>query len=77
MNKTRRQKLEMAGDMLDSAKTMVEEVMEEEKDALGNIPENLENSDRAEAMEEAISNLDSAIQSIEEAEEAIDEAKTW
>lgn len=77
MNKTRRQKLEMAGDMLDRAKNMVEEVMAEEQDALGNIPENLENSDRAEAMEEAISNLDSAIQSIEEAEEAIDEARTW
>ena len=74
MNNARRKKLSMAGDILDNAKALVEEVMYEEEDALGNMPENLENSDQAEAMEEAIANLDSAITSIEEAQEAIEEA---
>ena len=74
MNNARRKKLAMAGDILDNAKALVEEVMNAEEDALGNMPENLENSDQAEAMEEAIANLDSAITSIEEAQEAIEEA---
>lgn len=74
MNKARRKKLAMAGDILDNAKAIVEEVMYEEEDALGNMPENLSDSDQAEAIEEAISNLDSAITSIEEAQEALEEA---
>ena len=75
MNKAKRQKLDIAADMLDRAKTIVEEVLENEQDSLNSIPENLEYSDRAEAMEEAISNLESAIFSIEEAQEAVSEAQ--
>ena len=75
MNKARRKKLAMAEDILDNAKALVEEVLYEEQDALANLPENLETSDQAEAIEEAVSNLDTAIAAIEEAQEAIDEAK--
>ena len=53
MNKARRQSLAIAEDLLARAKEVVEQARDEEQDALDAMPENLEYSDRAAAMEEA------------------------
>ena len=61
MNKIRRQRLQAAADLLAQARDVVEQVRDDEQDAIDNLPENLMYSDRAEAMEEAVEALDSAI----------------
>jgi len=75
MNKAKRQKLKLADDLLERAKSVVDEVLHDEEDSLYGLPENLENSMRAEAMEEAVSLLDDALTSIEDAQQAIEEAQ--
>jgi len=66
--------LQAAVDHLGQAVSIVESVREEEKDCLDNMPENLQNSERYEAMEEAVDALEEAIESINEANESIEQA---
>lgn len=75
MNKDRRRRLNVAESFLSEAKFIIENVRDEEEESMANLPDNLEASDRAESMEEAIENLESAITAIEEAEGAISDAK--
>ena len=51
----------------------IEEVQNEEQEAYDNMPENLQESERGEAMQEAIDNLDSAWSSLEEAKDTLEE----
>lgn len=53
---------------------MIEQVRDQESDAMDNIPENLQGSERYEKMENAVDKLDSALEDIEGAQESIDEA---
>lgn len=74
MNKRRRSSIKVAANYLDRAIDLIRDAKEEEQDALGNMPENLQSSERCEAMEEAIDNLEDAISSIDEAKDHIDRA---
>lgn len=67
MNKQQRKELQGYADSLEEIKSNIETMMEEEQDKLDNMPESLQESERGEAMQEAIENLESASSSLEEA----------
>lgn len=71
MNNIRRKKLAKLYEELETSKSLIEEIYDEESEAFDNIPENLEGTERYEKAEEAVDNLDSAISSLEEALEYI------
>ncbi len=73
MNKLRRRQLRAALDLLDEARSILEAVQEGEQEAFDNMPESLQYSERGEAMEETISNLEDAVSSLEEINETFDE----
>ena len=74
MNKRRRLSIKTAISYLDMALDLIRNAKYEEQDSLDNMPENLQSSERCDAMEEAIDNLEDAISSIEEARECADKA---
>lgn len=74
MNKQRRKALDTLYRKIEELRQEVEEVMDEEQDSYDNLPENLQGSERGEAMYEAIDNLDSACRSLDEAMDYILEA---
>jgi len=65
MNDKRRAKLHDAGRMLQHALYAIEQVLDDERDALAGTPENM--SERVERCEGAISDLEDAKASVEEA----------
>lgn len=67
MNDKKRQKLSKAMSLLREAAGYVNDVRDDEDDALSNMPENLQYSDRYEKMENAIDALESASNNIDEA----------
>lgn len=73
MNKLRRRQLRAALDLLDEARSILEAVQEGEQEAFDNMPESLQYTERGEAMEETISNLEDAVSSLEEINETFDE----
>ena len=73
MNKQQRKELQGYADSLDEIRSNIETMMEEEQDKLYNMPESLQESERGEAMQEAIENLESASSSIEEAIDYLNE----
>ena len=74
MNEKRRNTLRNAMDLLTRASIIVDSVCDEESDAMDNIPENLQGTERYEAMEDAIDCLNEASEKIEEARECIEQA---
>lgn len=74
MNKKRRETLRNAVRFLDSAANLISNALEQEEDCLDNIPENLQTTDRYEAMEDAVDYLDDASSLIDEAKDKINEA---
>lgn len=73
MNADRRSRVIKAKQLLEEAKDILEEALNEEDEYRDNIPENLQNSERYEqseacsdAMDSAISEIDLAIESLEE-----------
>lgn len=60
--------------MLERAASLTKTVLDEEGDCLDNIPENLQTSERYEAIERAVDNLEEAVSQIETAQERIEEA---
>lgn len=75
MNKARRKRLEGLYDELVIFSDKIEGLRDEEQLCLDAMPESFEYTERYEAMEEAIDNLDYAISSIEEALSYIESAK--
>lgn len=73
MNKLRRRQLRAALDLLDEARSILEAVQEEEQKSFDNMPESLQYTERGEAMEETISNLEDALSSLEEINDTFDE----
>lgn len=67
MNAKRRFELKTAGDYLSKAKEIVDRVLDEEQDALDNMPENLESSPRVEKMEDAVDILECLAENLEDA----------
>ena len=73
MNKARRSKLDKAYRYLSTAEEIVTEVLEQEQDAFDNLPENLQDSQMACSMEDAISALEDVSDAISEAIQNITE----
>ena len=73
-NKRRKQISEVLG-TLDYLRETIEDIHAEEEEAFENMPESLEGSDRYDAMEEAVSNLEDAVDLVDELIEALENAK--
>ena len=73
MNRKRREILKHAKDHLGAASVLVSQALDEE-DCLGNLPDNLVDSERYEKMENAVDALNDAADGIDEAIEKINEA---
>ncbi len=67
MNIQRRKEISRIETALEELKNDLEIVLEDEQSALDNMPENLQESERATEMQDYIDNLETAIGSIEEA----------
>lgn len=71
MNNKRREILRNAVRFLDSASNLISNALEQEEDCLDNMPENLQMSDRYEAMEAVIDHLEDASSLLDEARDKI------
>ena len=61
MNKTSRRKIQLIINALQDNLNHLEDLKQEEEESFNNLPESLQESERGEAMENAISNLDDAV----------------
>lgn len=75
MNKQRRKSLEDIHNQLTDLRELLDEIREEEEFYRDNIPENLQYSERYEAADNAVSNLENAVISLDEALSSIEEAQ--
>ena len=71
MNKDRRRRLGNAFDLMAKAEEIINSVMEEEQEALDNLPENLQDGERGEEMEEYIETLEEIIEYLQDAQTEI------
>jgi len=67
MNKARRKAIETISDKLTELQEDLQAIREEEEEAYDNLPEGIQDSERGEAMQEAMDNLESAESSIQDA----------
>ena len=58
-------------------KNELEEVMEEEQDARDNLPNNLQDSEKAEKMDDTIGSIEYAIGNLEDSIEILDDAVSF
>lgn len=66
MNKARRKWLQDVSAMIERAKDELEQIRDEEQEAYDNMPESLQDTDRANAMYENIDNLDTMASDLED-----------
>lgn len=71
MNKQRRKNLAETLDMIEQILSIVETVKDEEQEAFDNMPEGIQCSERGEAMEEIIYQLEEIYDSIQSAQDQI------
>ena len=74
MNRARRELLRSARMALTEAESCVTQALDEEQDCLGNMPENLESSERYEKMEAAVEQMEEALEHINAALESVEAA---
>ena len=74
MNKARRKDLGEIYNALARLAECLEELIDEENEALGNIPESLQATDRYQSTEEAVGNLEEALDNLGSAYDLIEEA---
>ena len=74
MNKQRRQNITGISNNLRELQSRIDTLKDEEQDYYDNIPENLQESERAETASNAIDNLQSAFDGLEEVIGYLDEA---
>ena len=74
MNKPRRKELETVQEKLTEMKEMISDILADEQDYFDNIPENLQNSERAENSQIAIDSLENIDSLIEEIDNYINDA---
>lgn len=85
MNNIRRKKIKATIQLLkelvettsvefDNIKSEIESIQDEEQEALDNMPESMEGSERYSAIEEALENLQSALDVMDEADSAFSNA---
>lgn len=73
MNKKRRTQIKEVYAALRDTKDNLEDILAEEQFALDNLPENLQESERAESAENAIDKMDNAVDAIAEAMDCLKE----
>ena len=72
MNQDRRKKIQSGIALLENAKTILQNVLDDEQYAFDNMPENLQGSMRGMESEEAIDLISEAIEKLEESTEILD-----
>lgn len=75
MNKSRRKEIQEAYDSLADIREIVESIHADEEEYKENMPENLQDSEKAQYSEEKADQLQSAIDSMDEALSELEEAK--
>lgn len=75
MNDERRKWLANVIGQLEEAKSELEEVLAEEEDAFGNLPESIQEGEQGQKAQTGIEALESAVEQIGEAIISIEEAK--
>ena len=75
MNKQRRKVISDIQDQLSTLAEAINNVWDEEQEAFDNLPEGLQESERGEAMQEAINALESAASLCEELDDALAQAR--
>lgn len=71
MNKARRETIQRA---IGNVEMILQDVLDEERDAFENMPENLQNSERGQISQDAQENLEAAIDALEEAISYLEDA---
>lgn len=74
MNKARRASLNRIINAIQELKNDLEVVHDEEEDAMDNMPESLQDSDRYCAMEEAVDSMDNALDELDDVIEYLESA---
>lgn len=73
MNAARRKELKRALEMLDAAKTILEQVAEEEQEAYENLPEGIQDSERGEQIYDNADTLSGYMDDLDDMMSAIEE----
>ena len=73
MNAARRKELKRALEMLDAAKTILEQVAEEEQEAYDNLPEGIQDSERGEQIYDNADTLSGYMDDLDDMMSAIEE----
>ena len=68
MNKERRKSIKKALRLIGQAAETLEDIRDEEEEAMENLPEGIRYGEKGEQMQEYIDSIDEAIQSLEEAD---------
>lgn len=63
----------VTSDKIEDAKGDISSILADEQDCLNNVPENLEGSERYDAMENAVDNLEDAIDALDDALSSIED----
>lgn len=74
MNAERRKRIRSVIETIQNCTDTVSFILDEEEDAMNNMPENLEGSDRYAAMEDAVAYLEDAGAALEEAVQNLESA---
>jgi len=72
MNEPRRKRIREAVSYLEKARDMIDNVRDDELDAMDNMPENLQYSDRYSEMEDKVYSLGDAMERIDDAMTCLD-----
>lgn len=75
MNNTRRKAIQSIMDKLEELMEEIEAIKDEEQEAYDNLPESLQNSERGEAMDSAVYNLEDAAENVQLVIDALESAK--
>lgn len=73
MNKQRRKEIEKVVSQLEDIQADIDALRDEEEEAYDNLPESLQDSERGEAMQEAIDQLEEASSSVGDAIDYLNE----
>lgn len=73
MNKKRRIKISEIGKTLEDCACKIEDVLDEEKEAMENVPEGLQESERYSSMEQCVDLLSDALDGVQEASNRLTE----
>lgn len=74
MNKARRKELSRVVELLEEAQSIIESCRDEEQEYMDNMPENLQESEKYYAAEEAVNNMDEAYDKIDEVINSVESA---